>query len=270
MARPTRPAIRSSETAMTTRQLGTVPTDSVLTGDLDEAAVRQAVTAHFAKLAPGEEVPKPSEPGSPQAGAVRELGRQNPPASGRARGLPGLQPPQPGSELYAPFLVLLARFWAASAQPGGGGGTVRPSVYFPLLEDPTVLGVSAMAKPGETAPRAIARLESFVADTIAPQLRDDERASARQTFALFLGTADIPDFALAQNPYGCGDLPGPARAFGDRLAQAQSCVRRPHRTGPPPRGRRTLHPGPPCWGVHFARQVRAPHVTRLRRVAIGM
>jgi zinc protease len=59
-----------------------------------------------------------------------------------------------------------------------------------------------MAKPGETAPRAIARLESFVAETIAPQLRDDERASARQMFALFLGTAEIPDLALAQNPYG--------------------------------------------------------------------
>jgi hypothetical protein len=62
--------------------------------------------------------------------------------------------------------------------------------------------VSATAKPGETAPRAIARLESFVADTIARQFRDDERTSARQMFALFLGTAEIPDFALAQNPYG--------------------------------------------------------------------
>ena len=65
-----------------------------------------------------------------------------------------------------------------------------------------MLGVSAMANPGESAPQAVARLESFVAETIAPQLRDDERASARQTFALFLGTAEIPDFALAQNPYG--------------------------------------------------------------------
>ena len=57
-------------------------------------------------------------------------------------------------------------------------------------------------KPGETAAQAIARLESFVAETIAPPLGDDERASARQMFAFFLGTADIPDFALAQNPYG--------------------------------------------------------------------
>ena len=174
----------------------------VLAGALDEAAARQAVTAHFAKLEPGEEVPKPGEPGSPKAGAVRELAVKSLQPQAEPVACLAYAAPEPGSELYAPFLVLVARFWAASAQPGGGGGTGQPSVYFPLLEDPAVLGVSATAKPGETAPRAIARLESFVADTIAPPLRDDERASARQMFALFLGTADIPDFALAQNPYG--------------------------------------------------------------------
>jgi len=173
----------------------------VLAGAVDEAVARQAVTAHFAKLVPGEEVPKPSEPGSPKAGAMRELAVRSLQPQAKPMACLAYAAPEPGSELYAPFLVLVARFWAASAQPGGGG-TGRPSVYFPLLEDPAVLGVNAMAKPGETAPRAIARLESFVADAIALQFRDDERASARQMFARFLGTAEIPDFSLAQNPYG--------------------------------------------------------------------
>jgi zinc protease len=172
----------------------------VLSGAVDEAAARQAVTGHFAKLVPGDEVPKPGEPGSPKAGAARELAVRS--LQPQAVACLAYAAPEPGSELYAPFLVLVARFWAASAQPGGGGGTGRPSVYFPLLEDPAVLGVSVAAQPGETSARAIARLESFVADTIAPHLRDDERASARQMFALFLETAEIPDFALAQNPYG--------------------------------------------------------------------
>ena len=174
----------------------------VLVGALDELEARQALTAHFARLAPGEQVSKPGEPGSPNAGAVRELAvRSSKPQAAPVACL-AYATPEPGSELYAPFLVLVARLWAASTQPGDGGGTCRPSVYFPLLEDPAVLGVSTAAKPGETATRAIARLESFVADTMAPQLRDDERASARQMFALFLGTAEIPDFALAQNLYG--------------------------------------------------------------------
>ena len=176
----------------------------VLAGAVDEAAARQAVAAHFAKLEPGEEVLEPGEPGSPNAGAVRELSVRTLQLQAEPVACLAYAAPQPGSDLYAPFLVLVARFWAASARPGGGrgGGAGQPSVYFPLLEDPAVLGVSAMAKPGETASRAIARLESFVADMIAPPLRDDERASACQIFAFFLGTADIPDFALAQNPYG--------------------------------------------------------------------
>jgi zinc protease len=174
----------------------------VLAGAVDEAAARQAVTAHFARLVPGEEVPEPSEPGAPQAGAVRELAVRSLQPQAEPVACLAYAAPQPGSELYAPFLVLAARFWAAAAQAGGGGGNGRPSVYFPLLEDPAVLGVSATAQPGETAPQAIAHLEAFVAETIAPQFREHERASARQMFALFLGTADVPDFALAQNPYG--------------------------------------------------------------------
>ncbi len=174
----------------------------VLVGALDEAAARQAVTAHFAKLVPGEEVPKPGEPGSPKAGAVRELAVRSLQPQAEPVACLAYAAPEPGSDLYAPFLVLVARFWAASDQPGGGGGIGRPSVYFPLLEDPAVLAVSATANPGETAPRAIARLESFVAETIAPHLRDGELAATRQVFAQYLGTGEIPDFALAQNLYG--------------------------------------------------------------------
>jgi zinc protease len=174
----------------------------VLAGGVVEAAARQAVTAHFAKLAPGEEVPKLGDPGSPKAGTVQELAVRSLQPQAEPVACVAYAAPDPGSELYAPFLVLVARFWAASAQPGDARGTGRPTVYFPLLEDPAVLGVSVTAKPGETAPQAIARLESFVAETIGPKLRDDERAAARQTFAFFLGTAEIPDSALAQNPYG--------------------------------------------------------------------
>ena len=174
----------------------------MLAGAVDEAAARQQIAAHFAKIVPGDEVPKPGECGSPQAGAVRELAVKSLQPKSEPVACLAYAAPEPGSELYAPFLVLVARFWAASAQPGSGSGAGRPSIYFPLLEDPAVLGVSATANPGETAPRTIARLESFVADAIAPQFRDEERASARQMFAFFLGTAEIPDFALAQNPYG--------------------------------------------------------------------
>ena len=174
----------------------------VLAGAVDEPSARRAITAHFAKLDPGAEAPQPGEPGAPRPGAVRELTVQ--PLQGQAEPQACLAyaVPEPGSDLYAPFLLLVARLWTAMAQPGGDGGPGRATVYFPLLEDPAVLGVSGAAKAGETAAQAFARLEAFVAETTAPTLRDDERAAARQIFGLFLGTADLPDFALAQNPYG--------------------------------------------------------------------
>ena len=110
--------------------------------------------------------------------------------------------PEPGSDPYAPFLLLVARLWTAMAQAGGDGGPGRASVYFPLLEDPAVLGVSTAAQSRETAAAAFARLEAFVAETTAPRLRDEERATAHQMFGFFLGTAELPDFVLARNPYG--------------------------------------------------------------------
>jgi zinc protease len=174
----------------------------VLAGAVDEAEARKSVTGHFEKIDSGEELPKLGDPESPKTGTVREVSAKSLQGQAEPVACVAYAAPQPGSELYAPFLVLVARFFAKSAQSGGAGGTGGPSVYFPLLEDPAVIGLTATAKPGENAARAIARLESFVADTIAPPLRPEERASARQTFALFLGTGEIPDFALARNPYG--------------------------------------------------------------------
>jgi zinc protease len=174
----------------------------VVAGDVDMPTARAAVTAHFDKIPSGDAAPAPGAPGTPAAGALREvvvdaLPGQSEPVAGLAYAAP-----QPGSELYAPFLILLARLWSASGQPGRDGASLRPSVYFPLLEDPAALCVSTTLERGETGQRAVERLEEFVALTIAPAFRDAERTSASQTLAFFLGTAEILDFALAQNVYG--------------------------------------------------------------------
>ncbi len=113
----------------------------------------------------------------------------------------GYTAPQPGSDLYAPLLVLVSRLLAAASKLGEGGPTGSP-VYFAPLDDGTVVAVSAKVRSGESNDQAIGRLEAFVAETIAPKLRDSERAAARQQFARLLGLGDLPDIFLVGNPYG--------------------------------------------------------------------
>src|SRR5262249_19586705 len=69
----------------------------VLTGAVDEAAARQAVTAHFAGLKPGGEVPQPGEPGPPQAGVLRELAVRSLPPRAEPVACLAYAAPEPGS-----------------------------------------------------------------------------------------------------------------------------------------------------------------------------
>ena len=216
----------------------------VLAGAVDEASARQAVIAHFARLAAGETIAEPGEPGTPQTGAIRELSvRSLQPQAGPVACL-AYAAPEPGSELYAPFLVLVARFCAASAQPGAGGGTDRPSVYFPLLEDPAVLGVSVTAKPGETAAAAIARLESFVADTISPPLRGRRGRVGAPDTSRFSWEPPTYRISPSAEPVRFGAFPGPARAAWSRPGQTRPCPGLSDRTRPSPRRRSRSSPRP--------------------------
>jgi zinc protease len=170
-----------------------------LAGAIDPAAARRAITAHFARLDPGEKAPAPAQLDPPKYGVVRELTVKS--------AVPNAQPmiclvynaPQPGSAQYAPFLVLIARLWAAAGKLGGEPDAMP--VFFTPLDDGAFVAVSAPAKPGETAAKAVARLEAFVAETIEPPLRDTEVAATQQEIGFFLGTMALPDDVL-KNIYG--------------------------------------------------------------------
>jgi zinc protease len=172
----------------------------VLAGAVDEAAARRAVMAHFAGIPTGESAPAPGEPGASKAPNVRELAVKALRPRAEPAACLAYAAPEPGSASYAAYLVLLTRLFLASGHAGGGAG--RATIYSPLLDDPAVLGVGSAAGPGEAASRTVARLETLVADAVAPPLRGDEAASARQMFGFLLGTGELPDLALARNPYG--------------------------------------------------------------------
>jgi len=109
--------------------------------------------------------------------------------------------PAPNSELYAPFLVIAARFWAGAEKLGDDELGGMP-VYFTPVDDGAVLAVRAGVKNGESPPQTLTRLETFVRETLKPPLDGRELAGAREQLGFLLGTAEIPDQLLTQNPYG--------------------------------------------------------------------
>jgi zinc protease len=194
----------------------------ILAGAVDTKAARRAVTDHFAQLPPGEKPPAPAEPGKPKFGTVKELFVEPiGPRLGPEASLAYAAPP-PDSDLYAPFLVLVARLYAQAEKLGARPG--RFPVHYALLDDPAVLGIVAPAKRGESAQRAWARLEAFVNATLEPKLGAEELDSVRQTFGFFLGISDVPDRLLVQNPYGAAFALGRRRQLRIDPAKLQTSL----------------------------------------------
>ena len=86
----------------------------VLVGAVDEGAASRAVANHFAQLPSGEEAPAPADPGGPRVGVVRESTVRAFRPQSAPMACVAYAAPNPGTELYAAFLVLAARFWAAA------------------------------------------------------------------------------------------------------------------------------------------------------------
>jgi zinc protease len=170
-----------------------------LAGAFDSRAAREAITKCFSPLDPGEIAPAPAEPGPPKYGVVRELTVKPAISNAQPTICLAYAAPQPGSAQYAPFLVLIARLWAAADRLGGDPSSLP--VFFTPLDDGAFVAVSAPARPGETGSIAVARLETFVAETIEPPLKGTELGATQQELGFFLGTMDLPDSVLG-NTYG--------------------------------------------------------------------
>jgi zinc protease len=172
-----------------------------LSGAVEPAAAREWITAHFAKLAFGEPIPAPREHGPAKLQEITEIKVRSRLPNAKSTACLAYAAPQCGSDLYAPFLVLIARLWAGASKLGDGGPT-GSSVYFTPLDDGAVVALSTTAKSGETAAGASKRIEAFVAETIEPKLRATGLMMARQQIGPFLGLVDLPDNILTNNPYG--------------------------------------------------------------------
>ncbi len=184
-----------------------------LAGDFDSALVRKAIETHFARIPSGEKAPAPLDSKKPMLGTQRELTVQAFEPDAASVACLAYAAPQPGDELYVPFLVLISRLWAAGSKLGNDGPTGSP-VYFTPLEDGSVVAISTEARPGETSGQAFARIEAVVAETLEPKLRPFEITSTRQQLAPLLLTQRIPENLLSNNIYGVAFSLGRRRQLG--------------------------------------------------------
>jgi zinc protease len=219
LVRPTsgggrRGGLRSHVSALTTEELQArwkryyKPRNATVavSGAVEPAAARKLIAKHFGPLPAGDDLPPPHEPAQAKLGQITELKVQSRSPDAESTACLAYAAPAPGSQLYAPFLLLVARLWADAERLGDSGPTGSP-VYFTPLDDGAVVALSTPAKPGENAAAALARIESFVAESIAPgdlepELKKFERMTARQQFGFLLGLVDLSDSILTANPYG--------------------------------------------------------------------
>jgi zinc protease len=183
----------------------------VVTGGCTAEEVRGRVTRHFEALPAGESPGEPGRPGEPRLGSVEK-------ASGTGRFVAAAYAaPEPRSDLYAPFLVLVARLWK-------GAGNTFPVIFAPL-DGPSILTVSVLPRAGETDEAALARAEAFLARTIGSEVQGDDGATTRNAFGFLLGLVDLPDAALAGNPYGVAFSLGRRHQLGLDPARLRESIR---------------------------------------------
>ena len=172
----------------------------VLAGAFDAAATRAAIEKHFGNIPSGDAISKPPDRPKPTLPATETI-RVRPilPQAGAVVGL-AYAAPKTDSDLYAPFLVLVARLRNRAQTLGAPPGQVP--VHYAALDDPAAVSLCTPMKDGEKPDETVARLEAFVAEAAQGDVTTSDRMVTLQTFTFAFGLLSVPDQMLAQNIYG--------------------------------------------------------------------
>lgn len=192
------------------------PSNAILSmaGGFDEPAIRRIVQERFAGIPAGEAAPQPRKRPEPKTApaAVEEIPIRSLQAGAAAEACLAYRAPLPQSQVYAPFLILVAHLWAQSSKLHVPQGRF-PVIYAPI-DNPAVLFVGAPLDEGESSQAAIARLESFVRTVAGDKLSASEAAPSLNRFRYLIGTADLPEAALKLDPYGTAFSLGRRKQMG--------------------------------------------------------
>ncbi len=185
----------------------------VLVGGFDAAAAKKQITDRFGAIASGSPVPDPRPAAPPSPGTVQRVVVPEPEFGEFPDSIATVayRAPAPDSDLYAPFLVLVANLHQQAMgelrQMTRLRSPIRAVAYMPL-DLPNLVFVSATADGREDA-EAVARLRRRVAAALPagdapPDALPDAPPDLTflvQSFGSMLGLTALPERIIGANPY---------------------------------------------------------------------
>ncbi len=169
----------------------------VLAGAFRPEAAREVAARHFASIPSGEKPPAARKPGVPKRGRTKAVAIDSTLPNAQPHVCIAFSAPEPGDKHYSACLLLVSRMWMRVASSGG-----QPQVTFSVLDDPSLIAVSAPVGPHETTEQAVANLRSFVEQVTTASLRPFEKLATKNNLGVLLGLVDFPDMMIKQNLYG--------------------------------------------------------------------
>ena len=178
------------------------PNNAILAvaGGFNVAEIQDGIERHFGSIPIGKPTP-PRVPGQEtRTGTVTRV--RVSPVAPHAAGVVaiGYAAPQPGSTLYAPFLVVVSRLWAeirGRFEPGK-----PPPVYYQPVDDPTVIILSAEWSDATPADSVLNELDERFQSALTAKVTRGDRLRTVNSMAMLLGTVDVPTTGWRQNVYG--------------------------------------------------------------------
>jgi len=165
----------------------------VLSGAFDPVAARPMIERLFAPIPAGEPAPTPRPSQRPMLGGLAEITIQTDQPQWRGRSLIsiGFIPPEPGSEHYAAFQVLIGYLYQLintnTMRTKEGSAVLQSQILYRTVEDPAIVQVAGSVTDGAEPFRALADLRDLV-DRVIATLDDGQPVDltlARMTFASF-------------------------------------------------------------------------------------
>ena len=168
-------------------------------GGFNVAEVRDAIARHFGPIGAGKATPSKTPAGEAPTGKVSRVSVSPVVADASSVVAVGYAAPQPGSELYAPFLIVASRLLAEGQgrfQPGK-----PPPVFYTPMDDPTVIVLQAELSDAVGAESALNGLDQRLEAALTAKLARMDRQRTLN-FMGMLGTVQIPSAVWRQNVYG--------------------------------------------------------------------